>query len=143
MTFGKRLQKAMDLAKCSRKKLASELGVSPQAIGMVITGGGKMERKLSPENTRKAARLLNVDFEWLSTGETAPPAIGQPVTIDTTPLSHDAQQLAQWFDKIPDGITKVIVRQTCMQAIIDALQGPDLPQTPEPVPTEKRGKRRA
>jgi len=143
MTFGKRLQKALDLSKCSRKKLASELGVSPQAIGMVITGGGKIERKLSPENTRKAARLLKVDFEWLSTGETAPPANGPPAVIDAPALSPDALQLAKYFDKIPEGMGKVIARQACMQVIIDALHEPDPPQTLAPGQVERRGKRHA
>lgn len=140
MTFGKRLQKALDLAKLERKTLAAKLGVTPQAIGMVITGGGKTERRLSPENTRKAARLLKVDFEWLSTGEIAPstPSPHKPET--SAVLSHDAIQLAQWFDKIPDGLGKVMVRQICMQAIIEALNEPDPAQTPtldQPVKHEK------
>lgn len=133
----------MELAKCSRKKLASALDVSPQAIGMVITGGGKTERKLSPENTAKAARLLKVDFEWLSTGETAQLTNKLAEPLDAPTLSPDALQIAKYFDKIPDGIEKVIVRQACMQAIIDALHEPDPTHTLAPSQVEQRGKRRA
>ena len=61
MTYGQRLKKAMVAANKSRKELAALLECTVQAIGMVITGGGKLERGLSAENNVKAARYLKVD----------------------------------------------------------------------------------
>lgn len=69
MTYGARLQQAMDAKGVDRKTLASAIGVTPHAIGMVITGGGREERWLSRENNQKAAKFLKVDSHWLFTGD--------------------------------------------------------------------------
>lgn len=69
MTYGERLQKAMDERGVDRKTLAKAIDVTPHAIGMAITGGGREERWLSRENNGKAAKYLKVDAHWLFTGE--------------------------------------------------------------------------
>ena len=68
MTYGKRLDQALDYAKKSRKELAHHLGCAPQTIGIVITGAGKAERKLSTDNHSKAVEFLRINGEWLLTG---------------------------------------------------------------------------
>lgn len=69
MTYGERLQKAMDERGVDRKTLSKAIDVTPHAIGMAITGGGREERWLSRENNGKAAKYLKVDSHWLFTGE--------------------------------------------------------------------------
>lgn len=87
-------------AKKSRRELAFELGVTPQAIGMVITGGGLAERKLSFENNQRAAKFLRVSEYWLQTGEDA--------GINSIPYKEPTKQgrtLALVFDMIPEADT--------------------------------------
>ena len=69
MTYGKRLDQAISMAKSSRKALAIGIGVSEQAIGQVIRGDTVA---FSAENSAKAARFLRVDHHWLATGEGDP-----------------------------------------------------------------------
>jgi transcriptional regulator with XRE-family HTH domain len=70
--FGKRLQDALDSAGKTRAQLAAVLrstddtmGVSPSAIGQVISGATKA---LTAENCARAARFLGVSNYWLATG---------------------------------------------------------------------------
>lgn len=63
--FGSRLKTAMFEAKVSRKDLAANLGISVQAIGMIITGQSKA---FTAENTAKAAEFLGCSSKWLATG---------------------------------------------------------------------------
>ena len=72
MSYGKRLQDALHRAGRTRKQLAAELEVSPQAIGMVLNGAEGVERKLSAVNNEKAAAYLGVSRLWLLTGEDEP-----------------------------------------------------------------------
>lgn len=66
MTYGKRLDQAISMAKSSRKALAIGIGVSEQAIGQVIRGDTVA---FSAENSAKAAHFLRVDHFWLATGD--------------------------------------------------------------------------
>ena len=63
--FGSRLKLAMFEAKISRKDLAANLGISVQAIGMVISGQSKA---FTAENNAKAAEFLGCNSRWLATG---------------------------------------------------------------------------
>ena len=69
MTYSNRLKESLQKSGKSRKLLAAELGVSVQAIGMVLNESGGVERKLMAVNNEKAARFLGVDGYWLLTGE--------------------------------------------------------------------------
>lgn len=124
MTYGKRLKKALDAAKRSRKQLAYELDCTVQAIGMVITGGGKLERGLSAENNVKAAKFLRVDSYWLATGD------GEMVP-DVTPagkearLSDDAMDIAVYFDKLSDPDARTVAYVAAMAELLKALAAQD------------------
>jgi hypothetical protein len=125
MTYGKRLQQAMDTAKVDRKMLAQELGITVHAVGMVITGGGRSERWLSRANNQAAAKFLRVDSNWLFTGEGTPE--GQPAIPYTgpTPLGRE---LALVFDMIPEGDTlkRSKAYRIATAAIVATLQGEDV-----------------
>lgn len=69
MSYGKRLEEALRLAGKDRGALASELGISVQAVGQVITGGRSGTQAFTAENSARAARFLRVDGYWLATGE--------------------------------------------------------------------------
>lgn len=69
VSYGDRLNKAIELAKTNRKALGLALGISEQAVGMVIRGD---TRALTAENSALAARTLRVDHYWLATGEGEP-----------------------------------------------------------------------
>jgi len=72
MNYGDRLQQALNRAGRSRKQLSAAIGISPQAIGMVLNSSGGLERKLSAINNEKAASYLGVSRLWLLTGEDEP-----------------------------------------------------------------------
>ena len=123
MTYGKRLNQALEATKKSRKQLASELGCSVQAIGMVITGAGGIERTLSALNNVKAAKFLRVDSYWLATGEgemTLGASGGK-----TANLSNDALDLAIYFDKITDDGDRTIAYVAAMAEILKVLAARD------------------
>lgn len=66
MSYAERLTRALDHAGKSRAELARAIGVSPQAIGGLMSGATKA---LTAENNFKAARALGVSAYWLATGE--------------------------------------------------------------------------
>ena len=68
MSYGQRLQKALDHAQVSRLDLAAALGISVQAVGQVITGKSV---SFTAENHSRAAEFLRVNHFWLATGEGA------------------------------------------------------------------------
>jgi transcriptional regulator with XRE-family HTH domain len=109
MTYGKRLDSAMKAANCSRKDLARVLDVTVNAIGMVITGGGREERWLSRENNQAAAKHLKVDPHWLWTGIEPEPV------QKTKEISKEAESL--------DLVLKSISQDRRMLAYQEALQG--------------------
>jgi len=69
MSYGMRLQQALEVAGKDRKALAEALGMSVQAVGQVITGGRSGTQMFNAENSAKAARFLGVEHHWLATGE--------------------------------------------------------------------------
>ncbi len=86
MTYGKRLQEALDLAEMGRGDLALALKVSVQSIGQTINGGTKAH---TAENCARAAKFLQVDPFWLATGEgEARPAKVMAWPFETIPLAR-------------------------------------------------------
>ena len=69
MSYGKRLQEAIELANASRVVVAHAAGVSVQAIGQVIR---EETTALTAENSARVAAALKVDHFWLATGEGKP-----------------------------------------------------------------------
>jgi transcriptional regulator with XRE-family HTH domain len=128
MTYGSRLDSAMKATKCTRKELALVLGITVNAIGMVITGGGREERWLSRENNKAAAHHLKVDEHWLWTGK-EPPSVKQP-----DPVTKEAKSLdlvlksipAERRDKAYQEALQGLILQLGSQAT--AAPGPDSPE---------------
>jgi transcriptional regulator with XRE-family HTH domain len=121
MTYGKRLEKAMEAAGKTRKELAATLGCSPQAVGMVITGAGKQERFLSVENHAEAARFLRVDSYWLATGK----GEMRPSEAKPTDQSSDAAEIAAYFDMLTDKGDRTRAYVAAMGAILKVLADRD------------------
>jgi len=101
MTYGKRLNEALTHAGKTRKQLAAHLGCTPQIIGMVISGAGRIERKLSTDNHARAASFLGVRADWLLSGDGE--MLATTGTTDITPpppsvtASATNQALAPWL----------------------------------------------
>ncbi len=66
MTYGDRLNDALQQSGKGRRELASSIGISVQAVGDVINGKTKA---LTAENNANAARFLSVNPSWLATGK--------------------------------------------------------------------------
>lgn len=97
MSYGSRLEKAMELAEADRNGLAKAVGVSVQAIGMVL--GGK-SNAFAAENHARAAQFLSVDHFWLATGEGEP---RPPYMKERAALSSRAVEFAAAFDALEPG----------------------------------------
>lgn len=83
----------------SRKELSAAIGVSVQAIGMVLTSAGGLERNLATESSAEASRFLRVDCHWLATGKgEMRPVAGSALGY----LSDDAAEIGAYFDKLTD-----------------------------------------
>jgi hypothetical protein len=84
MTYGARLQLAMDEAKVDRKTLASNLRITVQALGQVL--GGKT-KALDALHHTKAALYLHCDPLWLAAGgrRSAAPYAPQGVEEERAP----------------------------------------------------------
>ena len=94
MDYQSRLKTAMKLAHADRRALAEALGISVQAVGLVLTGQSKA---LTAENSAKAARFLAVDPHWLATGEGEP----RPLLMhERANLSTEAVEHAAQFDQL-------------------------------------------
>lgn len=65
MSYGKRLEVAIETRRKDIKSLSDSLGVSVQAIYSVIRG---QTRALTAENNSLAARYLTISPDWLATG---------------------------------------------------------------------------
>ncbi len=122
MNYGERLQDALHRAGRTRKQLAAALGVSPQAIGMVINGSGGLERKLSAVNNEKAAAYLGISRLWLLTGENEPnqqpqkiAGVGLDALIDLLP-KNDYLLRAQVFAQASQLIITAVVDSRKTQA---------------------------
>jgi transcriptional regulator with XRE-family HTH domain len=123
MNYGARLQDALNRAGRTRKQLAAAVGVSPQAIGMVINGVGGIERKLSAVNNEKAAAYLGISRLWLLTGENEPEqqpqkiaGVGLDALLELLP-KNDYLLLAQVFAQASQLIITAVVdsRKTQVQ----------------------------
>lgn len=87
MTYGDRLQRAMDDAKVDRKMLAERLKISVQAVGQVINGDTKA---FDAQNHTKAFLYLGCDPLWLSSGHYAAPLITRVVAREPAATAwHD------------------------------------------------------
>lgn len=75
LAFAKRLEKYMEEAGFTKKKLADGVGVSPSAVGAYINEGRIPEAPI----LLKIARLLNKTIEDLLTGESVPYIIAPEV----------------------------------------------------------------
>lgn len=122
MNYGERLQDALHRAGRTRKQLAAALGVSPQAIGMVINGSWGRERKLSAVNNEKAAAYLGISRLWLLTGENEPnqqpqkiAGVGLDALIDLLP-KNDYLLRAQVFAQASQLIITAVVDSRKTQA---------------------------
>lgn len=94
MTYGKRLQEAIDLAGSSRALVAKAAGVTVQAIGQCINGQTEF---LRADGAAKAAAFLEVDHLWLATGEGKPrPERAWPFELI---LPHQYRQLDPEFKR--------------------------------------------
>lgn len=92
--YALRLKEAMELDGWLQSVLAGELGISPTAIGKLLKG---TSQSLSAENHVKAARLLNVDSEWLALGIGEP----RPERMSLRDLNGIEGQLITFFRGIP------------------------------------------
>jgi transcriptional regulator with XRE-family HTH domain len=99
MTFGQRLEQAIELGQSDRAKLAKALKISVQAVSQAINGNTKA---FSAENTVRAARFLRVDSYWLATGEGQARAPGN--------LTPDAIQVATLFDGMSERQRRAFLR---------------------------------
>lgn len=85
MNYADRLKRAMQhrTPPVQRKDLAAALGISVQALGLVLRGESK---SLTAENNAAAAKYLGVNPTWLATneGEMLPHAVHNQLQIDPT-----------------------------------------------------------
>lgn len=150
MSYGKRLNQAIKHAKTTRQKLAKAIGMSVQAVGLVING---KSNAFTAYNNTKAAQFLGVSSDWLATGEDVTP---NPLVL----FSQEAQRIAHWFDKLPDDpairaaaenrlMTVVIVALECAKQGVPlglvqiGAAAPHAAPKPSPSPSGKRGKQSA
>lgn len=125
--YGERLKEAMKLAKLpereGRARLATALGISVQAVGMVINGQTKA---FAAEQSARAARFLEVDHFWLATGEGEPRPAG---------LSEDATALAQQYDRLSNEEKRRyrVLLLAARAGLSDAEVALHLPPSPAPV----------
>ncbi len=124
-SYKQRLAHAISLARIpereARAVLAAALEISPQAVGMVLTGKSKA---FSADNSAKAARFLKVDHFWLATGEGEPRPPG---------LSEAAQEFGRRYDRLDaDGRAKF------SPAIIIAQKGVPDEQVEQLMPVTRR-----
>lgn len=79
MSLSERIKLAMDRAKMSQVDLARAVGIKPPSVNGWLSGKAKF---LRGENLLKAARALNVNQQWLASGdgamESAAPALAAP-----------------------------------------------------------------
>lgn len=145
MTYGKRLDKALEAADKTRKELACALACTPQSIGMVITGAGKSERFLSVQNHAEAARFLRVDSYWLATGKGTMKASANELQKALSLLSADAVEIATYFDMLKNADDRTRAYVASMAEILKVLaeceaKSADQP-TDAPAPAENPEKR--
>ncbi len=120
MTYGKRLNEALIHAKKTRRQLAAHLGCSPQIIGMVITGAGRIERKLSTDNHAGAASFLGISADWLLTGngEMIGDSVIQVVQAAPDTMTQQCRDIMEMLSALPDD---PFIRHTVMGQIAEVI----------------------
>lgn len=149
-SIGARLRRLRKLAHLTQTALAVRVGLTQGAVGNIETGergyGGSVVG---------FARALHTSPEYLllETNDPAPrakiavldpqseldlqPAAPEPITA-VVPLSPEAELLGRWFDKIPESLGRLRANQTCLQAIIDALQQDQRPANTPAQPADAK-----
>lgn len=145
MTYGHRLKQALIFSKKSRKMLALELDCSPQAIGMVITWTGEVERRLSTEAHAMAAAYLGVSPQWLLTGDgdMEPPSLSAQDRRKDAKLSMHANKLAFLFDLMSEGLPPQDAYMAAHASIIESLRALRKPPIDTPAPLQSPETQRA
>lgn len=96
MNLLERIDIALQHARKSRGQLATEIGISVQAISNLKRRPGST---LRPENVARAARALGCDLYWLCTGEGG----GYQPHQETGPLhSYLALEVAKFIDTMSE-----------------------------------------
>lgn len=95
MNLLERIDLALQHARKSRSDLASNIGITTQAISNLKRRPGST---LRPENVAKAARFMKCDLYWLCTGE---PNRYCAEDSDGS-FSVLALEVAQWLDDMPE-----------------------------------------
>lgn len=129
MTYGDRLQQALDHAMQTRRSLADAINVTPQAIGMVLTRAGNKERHLSMESHANAAKFLGVNAGWLAAGD-GEMALSANQSKDGDPtdsqrlnaLTPTAIELASLYDMLKDRIDRAMAYNEATAAILKYLK---------------------
>lgn len=145
-TLGARLRRLRKAARLTQAALAARAGLTQGAVGNIETGersyGGSVVAIARALRTSPEYLLLETDdpaqhATIVMMAPDQPELDLQPVQVGSTPsavvsdtlapLSPEAEILGRWFDRIPeDSLKKLQANQTCLQAILDALQ-PCLP----------------
>ncbi len=89
--YGTRFSHSMTLSGKTEHDIADGIGISYQAVKKILAGTSKM---LKADNNVKAARLMQVDSEWLATGE------GVPRGPKTWPLSTEVLAAIRAADNV-------------------------------------------
>lgn len=136
MTYGKRLNQAMEARGVARRELATAIGCTPQILGIVINSSEEKDRKLNTENHAAAVMRLSVSSDWLLHGRgTMEPTEPQATSKEATP---GAMEIAILYDLIPvgDRIKRAQAWNAATRAILDVLQSE--PASAQPNPHQKK-----
>lgn len=99
-TYGSRLKAALERKNKTKTDLAKAIGRTPQAIGQVINGTTKA---LTAENNSLAAIYLEVNPNWLATGEGEMLAASSSAPLGKPVRAHDDEEpLPDAYIQIPE-----------------------------------------
>lgn len=95
MSLSQRLREALDLAEMRQAELSRRLGIAPSSVSLWLSGRNHPDA----EHLSKLAVILDVSYEWLSTGrgEMRYSAQGQPLQPLTPALSTDERALLDLY----------------------------------------------
>lgn len=88
MSYGRRLEQAMNAVGMSAAELAKELDISPQAVHSVLKGSTKA---FNAENHTRASIALRCDALWLATGIEREPATESRVMERAVSFASNAE----------------------------------------------------